>query len=53
MRGRYEVADLIKLSKSPLVEAPASLPPKEEWMGYVSCAHVKLAKKVTNTEIAV
>ncbi|KAK5103189.1 hypothetical protein LTS08_003994 [Lithohypha guttulata] len=39
MRGRYEVADLIKLSKSPLVEAPASLPPKEEWMGARNGTH--------------
>lgn len=35
MRGRYEVADLIKLRDSPLSQTcPPSLPPKEEWMGY-------------------
>ena len=33
MHGRYEVEDLLKLRASPLCVKPATLPPKEEWMG--------------------
>lgn len=35
MARRYEIDELLLLRDSPLAVKPDSLPPAEEWMGYV------------------
>lgn len=39
VRIRYERELLLHLKDSPLCVKPKDLPPKEEWMGYVTLVH--------------
>lgn len=47
MAKSYTAEELLKLRESPLVCKPASLPPVEEWMGYVQVVIIGKSPRLT------